>query len=71
MMYAPLYRNIPQSAEHFENRQQSADDFQLLFSIPWNHHRRIIDKCKGNMDKAMFFVRVSMFPPSTISSRQT
>lgn len=27
-----------------------------LFSIPWGHHRHIIDKCK-NVDKALFFVR--------------
>ena len=72
-LYAPLYRkvpqtaelfidscsdtNIPQVAEHLGNRQQPVDDFKLLFSIPWDHHRRIIDKCKDNMDKALFFVR--------------
>ena len=60
-LYAPLYRNIPQTAElfsdslsdsnvpqvaeQFEKRQQPVDDFNLLFSIPWDHHRRIIDKC--------------------------
>ena len=27
-----------------------------LFSIPWGHHRYIIDKCKS-VDKALFFVR--------------
>ena len=46
-LYAPLQANCP----------QTADDFKLLFLIPWDHHRRIIDKCKGNMDKALFFVR--------------
>ena len=46
-LYAPLQANCP----------QLADDFKLLFLIPWDHHRRIIDKCKGNMDKALFFVR--------------
>ena len=72
-LYAPLYRNIPQTAElfsdslsdsnvpqvaeQFEKRQQPVDDFNLLFSIPWDHHRRIIDKCKDDMDKALFFVR--------------
>ena len=65
-LYAPLYRNIPQTAElfsdslsdsnvpqvaeQFEKRQQPVDDFNLLFSIPWDHHRRIIDKCKDDMD---------------------
>ena len=72
-LYAPLYRNVPQTAElsidsssdtnvpqfaeHLRNRQRPVDDFQLLFSIPWDHHRRIIDKCKDNMNKALFFVR--------------
>lgn len=26
-----------------------------LFSIPWGHHRYIIDRCK-NVDEALFFV---------------
>ena len=39
------------------NVPQAADDFKMLFLIPWDHHRRIIDKCKGDMDKALFFVR--------------
>ena len=26
-----------------------------LFSVPWGHHRYIIDKCK-NVDEALFFV---------------
>ena len=37
-LYAPLQANCP----------QAADDFKLLFLILWDHHRRIIDKCKGN-----------------------
>lgn len=72
-LYAPLQANCPQLADNFiedlyvadiqrvvaqsKNRPQAADDFKLLFLIPWDHHRRIIDKCKGNMDKALFFVR--------------
>ena len=36
--YAPLQANCP----------QLADNFKLLFLIPWDHHRRIIDKCKDN-----------------------
>lgn len=28
-----------------------------LFSVPWGHHRFIIDKCANNVDKALFFVR--------------
>ena len=39
------------------NVPQAADDFKMLFPIPWDHHRRIIDKCKDDMNKALFFVR--------------
>jgi len=28
-----------------------------LFSIPWGHHRFIIDRCSNNPEKALFFVR--------------
>lgn len=28
-----------------------------LVSVPWGHHRTIIDKCKGERDKAFFYVR--------------
>ena len=66
-LYAPLQANCPQLADNFieglyiadiqrvvaqsKNRPQTADDFKLLFLIPWDHHRRIIDKCKGNFPK--------------------
>ena len=42
-----------------ENRQQLVDDFKTewIFGIPWGHHTKIIDKCKGNPDKAMFYVK--------------
>ncbi|HCD76952.1 MAG TPA: DUF1016 domain-containing protein [Prevotella sp.] len=49
--------DIQQVVGHKQNRPQSADDFKLLFLIPWDHHRRIIDKCKGDMNKALFFVK--------------
>ena len=62
-LYAPLCEKVPQAAELFSdslsdsNVPQAADDFKMLFLIPWDHHRRIIDKCKNDMDKALFFVR--------------
>ena len=41
-----------------ENRQQVADKLiNDIFSIPWGHHRYIIDKCLSNPHKALFFVR--------------
>ena len=31
-----------------------------IFSIPWGHHRYIIDKCSDNPDKAIFYVRQTL-----------
>ena len=28
-----------------------------LIRVPWGHHRTVIDKCKGDRDKALFYVR--------------
>lgn len=28
----------------------------VIFLIPWGHHKLIIDKCKGNHKRALFFV---------------
>lgn len=72
-LYAPLFANRQQSVDDFmeglndsnitqiteqsQNRQQPVDDFKLLFFLPWGHHCRIIEKCKGDMNKALFFVR--------------
>jgi predicted nuclease of restriction endonuclease-like (RecB) superfamily len=41
------------------NRPQAVDDLKMqqIFSIPWGHHRFIIDKCRGNSLKALFFVQ--------------
>ena len=81
-LYAPLQANCPQLADNFiedlyiadikrvvaqsKNRPQTADDFKLLFLIPWDHHRRIIDKCKGNMDKAF----KGMYVPQELTSKE-
>ena len=37
-LYAPVLEIVPQAAEDFNK--------SMLFSIPWDHHRRIIDRCK-------------------------
>ena len=49
-----LYPTVP-------NRPQLGDDLKgtlktEIFTIPWGHHKLIIDKCKDNTDKAIFFV---------------
>ncbi|MCD7771058.1 MAG: PDDEXK nuclease domain-containing protein [Oscillospiraceae bacterium] len=45
-----------------ENRPQPVDDFSInqLFMIPWSHHRTIIDKCKNNTEKAIFYVKQTL-----------
>ena len=41
-----------------QNHPQAADDLLTeICSIPWFHQQRIIDKCKGDAKKALFFVR--------------
>ena len=42
------------------NRRQVADDFEMLFCIPWTHHQKIIDKVDGDSQKALFFVRKTL-----------
>ena len=39
------------------NRPQAVDDFNesIVFCNPWGHQRTILDKCKGNPQKALFF----------------
>ena len=71
-LYSQVIENHPQVADDLDKRNQlqDVDDFKKLnlsqgaedlrkelFSIPWDHQRRIIDKCKGNPEKALFFVR--------------
>lgn len=40
------------------NCQQLAADFgnNEIYCIPWGHHKLLIDKCKGNPEKALFYV---------------
>ena len=45
--------------EKAENRQQPADEseMQLIFRIPWGHHMFLLNKCKGDQKKALFYVK--------------
>lgn len=40
-----------------ENRPQLGDDLELIFKIPWGHNKLILDKCKGNPEKALIYVK--------------
>ena len=63
-LYSPFLENHLRGVEEsaIQNRPQAADDFKetILFAIPWDHHRRIIDHSKDNADKAIFFVKKTL-----------
>ena len=48
-----FYELYPEAA----NRPQVGDDLQIIFRIPWGHNKIILDKCKGNSAKALFYIR--------------
>ena len=48
LLYSPYVAITPQVVEQIKKD---------LFSMPWGHHRFIIDKVKGDAEKALFFVR--------------
>ncbi|MCR5060134.1 MAG: PDDEXK nuclease domain-containing protein [Saccharofermentans sp.] len=57
----PSAMNLPQAVGESSSEknlpQVVAESEQMIFRIPWGHNRMIIDKCKNDHDKAMFFVR--------------
>ncbi len=56
----PNAKNLPQPVadSSVSNLPQAvADSEQLVFCIPWGHNRTIIDKCRDNPAKALFFVK--------------
>lgn len=59
----PLAGNRPQLVDDLkeaEIRPQSVDDFDVVFYIPWGHNRYILDKCKGDSQKALFYVKKTL-----------
>ena len=56
LLYQPYITITPQLGEQIT--QQVVEQIQSdIFSIPWGHHVRIIDKFKEQPEKALFFVR--------------
>lgn len=49
LRFYELYRYLPQVVE-----DNSMID---LMKVPWGHHRLLVDKSKGDRDKALFYVR--------------
>ena len=59
----PFVENRPQAVDDLnsiEISSQVVDDLSVIFRIPWGHNRTIIDKCKNNVDKALFYVRKTL-----------
>lgn len=56
---AMICKSNSDEVDYAVNRQQLAEDsnLQLIFCIPWGHHMFLIDKCKGDHQKAFFYVR--------------
>ena len=48
--------NVPQVAEHSFGSAIPRGGTNL-FAVPWGHIRLLIEKCKGNSDKALFYAR--------------
>lgn len=64
LLYAGRVGNVLQAVEHLDSAKfpHSVGQITLqeLCSIPWGHHWRIIDKCKCDADKALFFVKKTL-----------
>ena len=57
-LYSPLAQKLQQLVGDFPLSEKQADfSVSALFSIPWGHHVQIINKCNGNLDKALFYIR--------------
>ncbi len=57
-------KNLPQAGvdlEYGKNLPQVGVNLnQAIFCIPWGHNKLIIDKCKTDKEKALFFVRKTL-----------
>lgn len=61
LLYSQLVEISPQVGEESEEvvfsiYPQLGEKSHILFEIPWGHHKLIIDKCKDNLQKALFYV---------------
>ena len=58
LLYRECFEKFPQDVGKIGNHNLfNPDD---LFYISWSHHRYIIDKCKKDTDKALFYVRKTL-----------
>lgn len=57
-----LETNLPQVVGQFNSVEITPDvvAHMNIFTIPWGHHRYIIDKCMDERDKALFYVKKTL-----------
>ena len=61
----PATENLPQLGAKSENENlpqlvANSDNYKNIFLIPWGHHKVIIDKCRCEQQKALFYVNKVM-----------
>lgn len=56
-LFKPLENSRPQVDGEFDHQLDGEIDLNSIFSVPWGHLKLLADKCKGNTDKALFFVK--------------
>lgn len=61
LLYNQFIEITPQVGEQsFDTEKQITpqvgEQLNVLFDIPWGHHKLIIDKCKDDLQKALFYV---------------
>ena len=59
LLYSEAIENLPQVVEDLNGRNLP-QVVEELCSIPWGHHRLIIDRCSDNPKKALFFVNQTL-----------
>ena len=56
-----LYSSIcPQLGDESSDEEICPQVGEILFGIPWGHHKYIIDKCSGDPNKAWFYVNKTL-----------
>ena len=59
LLYCQTIENLPQFVEDLDSKNLP-QLVEKLCSIPWGHHRLIIDRCSDNPQKALFFVNQTL-----------
>lgn len=57
----PMMENLPQLGADSESSNlpqvvAKSDEQNIIFQIPWGHHKLIIDKCRKDPERALFYV---------------